>query len=77
MPQTKGLPHHRIDFEHDFDERQHRLRQLLRKRVCRRLLPRSVQLAYGQTGCKGTRVTRIIVDAGRVTATACGDVGAL
>ncbi len=38
---------------------------------------KSVQLAYGQTGCEGTRVARIIVDAGRVTATALADIGAL
>ena len=31
-----------------------------------RLVLGSVQLAYGQTGCEGTRVTRIIVDAGSV-----------
>jgi hypothetical protein len=44
--------------------------------ACGRLLTRSVQLAYGQTGCEGTRVARIIVDAGRVTATAPADIGA-
>ncbi len=40
MPQTTCLPHHRTHFEHDFDERQQRLRQLVRNRSVG-LLPRS------------------------------------
>ena len=69
MPQTKCLPHHRIDFEHD-------LRQLVRKRVCRRLLPRSVQL----TGLRPDRMRRnasraMMLIAGRMTATARADIG--